>query len=206
MERVWFQDVHGFMTEKNFMNFFPNSEMNFSEQLNALMRFALYLAAVLLLIKKDTNVLFIPIVMALITYFMYTADAKRFHDNKKILEKMGMMEDYHTKQLCQKPSKDNPFMNVLVSDLKYNPNRPRACKYDGKTKQAIKTNFDTSLYRDVDDIFHKKASDRQFYTTPITTIPNDSEAFAKWLYQTDKTCKEGNYNVCYGNLHKKMQA
>ena len=41
-------------------------------------------------------------------------------------------------------------------------------------------------------------SSRQFYTNPSTTIPNDQEAFAKWLYYNpEKTCKEGNGLECY---------
>ena len=32
--------------------------------------------------------------------------------------------------------------------------------------------------------------ERQFYTTPINTIPNDQTEFAKWLYDSGPTCKE----------------
>jgi hypothetical protein len=179
--------------------------MSFTEQLNSLMRFSIYLSCVVFLVKKDTNIFFIPIVMALVTYMMYNVDANNKKNDNAVLEKMGLMEELHTKKLCQKPSKDNPFMNVLISDYKEHPERPRACKYQGQIKTDIKKNFDTNLYRDVDDIFHKKASDRQFYTTPSTTIPNDAGAFAKWLYQTDATCKEGDGDACYKNMHKNLQ-
>ena len=39
-------------------------------------------------------------------------------------------------------------------------------------------------------------SQRQFYTLPSTTIPNDpNNDFGKWLYNSSQTCKE-NQNNC----------
>ena len=43
---------------------------------------------------------------------------------------------------------------------------------------------------DVNDVFGKMNSQRQFYTMPSTTIPNAQDDFAKWLYLNPKTCKE----------------
>ena len=56
-----------------------------------------------------------------------------------------------------------------------------------------------NLYKDVSDIFSKNNSQRQFYTTPVTTIPNDQGSFADWLYKTPPTCKENNGNQCVAN-------
>ena len=36
---------------------------------------------------------------------------------------------------------------------------------------------------------------RQFYTMPISSVPNDQTAFANWLYGTENTCKEGSINM-----------
>ena len=36
-------------------------------------------------------------------------------------------------------------------------------------------------YRDPNDIYNRISSERQFYTTPNTTVPNDQTGFAKWL-------------------------
>lgn len=202
MEHIWFKDIRGFMTENNFLTFFPASDMSFSEQLNAIMRFAIYLSIVVYIIKHDTKIFFAPILMGILTYMMYTVDVKNKYNDKQVMETMGMRHDPIRREYCQKPTRDNPFMNVLISDIKDNPNRPRACRLDGKTKKEAKKYFDVNLYRDVDDVFQKKASDRQYYTMPSTTIPNNAGDFAKWLYGTPgKTCKEGNGSSCYVNLH-----
>lgn len=203
MEKIWFHDLQGFINKDNYMIFFPSSSMSFSEQLNALMRLSLYFSLILLLIKKDSNILFIPIFVGLFTYIIWTVDDKNKKSEKDTLSKLGLREEYISKELCQKPSKNNPFMNVLVSDYSQNPSRPRACRIQGKVKHEVNKHFDHNLYRDVDDIFHKKASDRQFYTTPSTTIPNDAVGYAKWLYGDGSgTCKEGNGGRCYSNMYR----
>ena len=46
------------------------------------------------------------------------------------------------------------------------------------------------------DIFNKNITQRQFYTMPVTTIPNEQTKFANWLYATPPTCKEGNGDQC----------
>lgn len=203
MERIWYKDPVGFITENNIARFLPSTDMNFVEQLNAMLRFTIYFSIVVYILKQDVNIFFIPIFMAVFTFFVYTVDRKNKKDEFDVLEKMGLRrEKYNGNRLCVKPSDHNPFMNVLMSDYAENPKRPSACTLSGVTKHEIKDKFDRSLYRDVDDIFHKKASDRQFYTMPSTTIPNDSMAYANWLYNQSTTCKEGNGAQCHVNTFR----
>lgn len=203
MEKVWYKDLAGFITANNYYNFFPSASMTFVEQMNALLRMAIYFSIVMFLVRQNSNVFFIPLFMACLTYLLVTVDERHKHQDKEVLNRLGLKEDFRSKEVCQKPSKNNPFMNVLMSDYSVNPQRPKACKIEGRVKQDIKKNFDHNLYRDIDDIFHKKASDRQFYTTPSTTIPNDSIGYANWLYGSlNETCKEGNGNKCYSNMYR----
>ena len=71
--------------------------------------------------------------------------------------------------------------------------------------RSYKKHFDNNLYRDVSDIYNRNASDRNYYTMPSSTIPNDQNSFAQFLYSQDKTCKEGNPNKCYTNLHRSIE-
>jgi len=69
--------------------------------------------------------------------------------------------------------------------------RPPACSSSNPdVKKKIDEYFDNNLYKDVNDVFGKMNSQRQFYTMPWTTIPNAQDEFAKWLYLNPKTCKE----------------
>lgn len=201
MEQIWFQDPRGFINESNYFTFFPSSTMTFAEQLNAIMRFSVYVSVVILIIKRDSNILFAPILMGILTFLMWNVDAEHKANDVKVLETLGMCQEKSTRKVCQPPTQENPFMNVLMSDYKDNPKRPAACQFKGRAKKEATTYFNHNLYRDVDDVFRKNASDRQFYTMPSTTIPNEAGTFAKWLYEVPQTCKEGSGTKCYRNMY-----
>ena len=67
---------------------------------------------------------------------------------------------------------------------------------DVEIKQSIEDKFSARLYQSVGDVFTKENSQRQFYSVPVRTYPNDQTAFAQWLYGTPKTCKDGDGDVC----------
>lgn len=98
--------------------------------------------------------------------------------------------DEYQKQSCRKPTKDNPFMNPPITDFSKEFS-PSACNADDEDiKQEIEDTFDENLYRDIEDLFNVKNSQRQFYTVPVQGIPNDQEGFANWLYKQPNTCKD----------------
>lgn len=96
------------------------------------------------------------------------------------------------------PTSRNPFMNLLVDEYKYNPNRPSAAPVDDPTvKQTMDDYFRIQWYSDPTDVFGKNQGQRQFITQPSTTVPNDQGSFANWLYKIPgKTCKEGGRDAC----------
>jgi hypothetical protein len=145
----------------------------------------------------------VPLVVCAFTYFLYTVDTQNKVNERMYLKDQNLYKDPHTDDVCQKPSQDNPFMNVLVSDYVLNPNKKKACNVSKTNiRRSAQKYFDRNLYRSVSDIFNKEASDRQWVTNPVTTIPNDQESFAKWCYTSKKTCKEGNGNQCYVNSYR----
>jgi hypothetical protein len=91
------------------------------------------------------------------------------------------------------PSAKNLFMNVLLDEYKYNPDRPPAAPVDDPiVKQAMDDYFRVQWFSDPTDIFGKSQNQRQFVTQPSTSVPNDRKSFQNWLYKIPgKTCKEG---------------
>jgi hypothetical protein len=91
------------------------------------------------------------------------------------------------------PTAKNLFMNVLLEEYKYNPDRPAAAPVtDPIVKQAFDDYFRVQWFSDPTDVFGKNQSQRQFVTQPSTSIPNDRESYQNWLYKIPgKTCKEG---------------
>jgi hypothetical protein len=70
----------------------------------------------------------------------------------------------------------------------------------------VKANFNNNLFKDVDDIYNRKHSERQYYTMPNTKAANDQGKFANWLYSSPMTCKEGNGDACVaGNEYRLNQ-
>ena len=120
---------------------------------------------------------------------------KEINDNIKVTlelpneekDKLNNENAIQIKDECKKPTKDNPMMNVNIGD---HPQNPPACNYTSEIKENINNKFNYNLYQDVDDQFEKFNSQRQFYTTPNTSVPNDQTKFAEWLYKSPQTCKE----------------
>lgn len=107
------------------------------------------------------------------------------------------MNDYEM-NTCRKPSPDNPLMNTPAVDFG-SQNQPSACNSDDDDiNDEIKVNFNHELFRDVDELWDKKNSQRQFYTMPNTAIPNNQVEFAKWLYKKPEgtMCKNEDMSKC----------
>lgn len=96
------------------------------------------------------------------------------------------------------PSNANPFMNILVPEYKYNPDRAPAAEIDDPTvKQGLDDYFRTHFYNDPTDVFGKSQDQRQFVTMPSTSIPNDRESFMQWCYNiVPQNCKSGGREGC----------
>ena len=96
------------------------------------------------------------------------------------------------------PTSKNLFMNVLLDEMKYNPDRPGAAPVGNPTvKQTLDDFFRVHWFSDPTDVFGKNQNQRQYITQPSTTVPNDQGSFANWLYKIPgKTCKEGGRDAC----------
>lgn len=109
-------------------------------------------------------------------------------------------------ETCVTPSLQNPFMNPNFTDFNSGP-VPAACNADDEEIQdAIHVNFNHDLFRDVDELWERENSQRQFYTIPNTAIPNNQVEFAKWLYGSgsQSNCKtDGTKCLRYEDLRWK---
>ncbi len=104
----------------------------------------------------------------------------------------------YIKDNCKKPSVENPFTNIVFSDYLDASNIAEPCNIDDKDIQKDMQNlYNSTIYRNFDDVFERQNSQRMFYTVPIRTVPNDQKEFANWLYKTGPTCKENTQNCTY---------
>lgn len=104
------------------------------------------------------------------------------------------------KKTAKEPTADNPYMNIVFSDYLDGGNiaEPANAGDDNVGTQDKSLNlYNSSIYRNIEDVFERQNSQRLFYTLPITTIPNKQTEFARWLYDTGPRCKEDTSKCTY---------
>ena len=179
--------------------FFPTKDQSTEERLNSIVRLLFYISIILAIYHSNFKYLCIFIFGLFLTWIIYSKKDKSNDDNDDpyLIENLEVNISNPKPKKCVKPTLDNPFMNATMKDYMHfdeNGNtvdRPEACDpNDPIIKKDIDHNFNNNLYTDVSDVFGKMNSQRQFYTMPSTTIPNDRESYAKWLYDSPQTCKE----------------
>lgn len=195
----WADDPYILLSSSRFVEFFPTADMTRVEKINAMTRFAIYLGILLAVTYNNIIWLYIPVVAMLFFYFVH----KYYPDNQHgagadDLKCQGDTCHDENGNLYQKPTRDNPFMNVLLTDYVDNPIRSPAADIDDPNIQKdIKKMFDYGLYKNVDDIWDRNNSQRQYYTNPGTTIPNDRDSFMNWCWNTPYVCKDGDQAACF---------
>ena len=187
-DNFWFEDPSVLYRTDRLTEFFPSNEMTTIEKMNSLVRLSIYSGILLTMITQNYLYLYIMVITMVLTLLI-------FHFQKDNPMMKMTTSELNNKQIkkkkdLRKPTLNNPFMNYNI--MTSNPFGNKAEKsYDNKKVQhEIKDFFDNNLYRDVSDLYGKSNSQRQYYTMPVTQVVNDQTKFAKWLYNTDATCKE----------------
>lgn len=174
--------------------------ISFKDKILIISNFVFFVALILSLISRSVFFVVFAIIINLFLVYIYFYYNKEQYKIKEELENNN--QAIINNKLCVKPSKNNPFMNPTIVDIGINNNvNLNACYIDNpRIKKDINNHFLNNQYRDVIDIYDRNSSQRQFYTMPSTTIPNNQEAFSKWLYYRKESCKEGNGEQCYNNI------
>jgi hypothetical protein len=197
--KIWYNNIQEFITTKNYFVILPIGEMSLEDKLNAIVRFFIYLGILLSLIRGDYRYLFFALIAGIISIVIYNSEILRQNNVRDVLEKENL--DIINNKVCTRVTLENPFMNPSIADMTYNPDRPEACDItEEKIQDKIDDKFNARIFRDVNDIYNKHASQRQFYTLPSTTIPNNQGGFANWLYNRGPSCKQGNEDQCWRNI------
>ncbi len=207
--QIWYRDPAGFLfgSREQLASFVPERDTPLPVQLNAAMRFALYLALLVLLLRRS---LLPPIAIlataGVATYAIYQSELRSELDVREHMEALSLERDPATGRLCTRPTPSNPYMNVLLTDIGAFPDRPQACDI---TRPEVRRRADDlgahNLYVDSDDIYGARSgASHAFYTTSATSMPNDQTGFAQWLYGSGPTCRDGFGDACAARLFHNM--
>ena len=198
-DKFWSDDIEILFKVDKLSQFFPSVGYSFSGKLNAITRCAFYLSILLYLYNGNYKFLFIFIVVLILTYMIYHNN-EEYKTSRQLISKFTNFGNKRYPVEYISPTKNNPFMNITLNDYNDSPNREALNKANSYINTDLNDNvtkkFNYNLYRDADDIYDRVTTQRQFYTMPITTIPNRQDSFSKWLYSTPPTCKENNGASC----------
>jgi hypothetical protein len=210
MTPLWNQDFSILYEKKYIFEILPSRNFDFNRKLNSLLRLSIYYSFVVYSFdRKKSSIFYIPFVVGIMTYVLSQQYKETYINqvNTDLMNNVSISDSGNSDLIksldgnCRIPTRENPFMNPDIYDYNTkNDLQPNCDSYNNKgVQREIEKYFNNDLYRDVNDIFGKSNSQRQFYTVPGDTIPNDQPSFAKWLYATPKTCKEGNGLQCAAN-------
>ncbi len=192
--RIWYDNPKILFNDDEWLRFIPTSGMDNTEVMNAVFRFSVYFFIISFAITRRPQSIMIPIVVAIITWF---------------INKSTLSEKYNDSFADRPahPTRENPFMNTLLSELGEGEKREAPSVLDEKTKKEIEYLFNLGLYKDADDLYNHRNSQNRFYTVPNTNEYGVSHGntvkFANWLYNSPrKTCKENAYSCTNSSYSK----
>lgn len=92
-------------------------------------------------------------------------------------------------------TRNNPFSNVRISDY----GEKQKYGSSGHCGKKCKEDFYAKMTRSPDDaLWLRRASERQYITAPVDSVPNEQTKFAEWLYGKNHVCKSGSIYDRYG--------
>lgn len=198
---------------KEFFPFTEKDQRCTAAALNSFTRFGIYLGILLALVRLQPMWLLVGVVFAAFAvgawFTMGSRGAVRegfdgLGTEAPVVDPRTVEEKYVPDVIGDRsqgrtmPTAANPFMNVLISEISDNPYREPAANVQGvAVKSELDGYFQTMFASNPGDVFNRTQSQRQWYSMPSTTIPNDQESFQNWLYRVPgQTCKEGNQEAC----------
>ena len=190
-EPFWFSEPSVLLSQDTWYKFVPTANMPVSESLNAVVRFSVYLGALLFLSSMNPMYLFIiPLVMG-----MTIVLNALFPQARKVVESFGngLVVSGYAGDLETRPSDENPFMNPHLTDILDNPMQPPAADVTRKDiRDEVNAAFakTSNIYMDTTDVFQLIQAQRNFHTV----VTDDHAGLLKFLgkgQRTDKLLSEG---------------
>jgi hypothetical protein len=206
---IWLNDPSVLFKKGQINQLWPKEKMSQNEKINAITRLVIILTILGFLITQAYNFFFTGLITLGVIALLYYAreykkdepsDEKEGFTNPKVYEAL--------KSNFTNPTNKNPFMNVLLPEIKDDPKRKMAApaynpavekKINKDTENFVTSNFDNDpdikkkLFSTLGDSFEfEDFGQYNFYATANTRVPNDQKSFAEFCYGGMISAKEGN--------------
>lgn len=217
----WGENPNALFNPTLLFELFPMSTMTHNQQLNAISRLVILLSLLFYFALQSVRVIFMSIfTLGAIWLIHYTTERKKKVRFSEHFETSDVATEYISDKsipsdIFGKPTLQNPFQNVLITDYQDAANKKAAPpayipmvqeQIIQETKKLINSinsqqpNMSDNIFRSLEDNLAFEQSMRPFYSTPATTIPNDQGAFADFCFGSMTSCKEGNSFACAKQL------
>lgn len=172
------------------LKFWPSASQTAKERVLATTRFVIYATCIMYLIKRDPRVFALGILVLAVLYYLWTTN---MITDGKIRPPYG--EGIQTNMFRSQvtlPTLDNPMANVLLSDYVDDPERPSAAWYP-----SVRTEVQQQ-WSQIHPFERLRDAERNFYSMPVTTIPNDQTGFAEARFgkKFSPMCKDQGGSAC----------
>lgn len=174
-DSLWPRDVPALWRRP--IEFFPTRDQSPEERVNAMVRFVMYSAVAIALFGRADPAKTIG--FGLLLSVVITIVGSR--ESRRPPPKKSAMKSSATTSTCRGPTRDNPFMHTPVTE--FGAPGQRACRFKDVADE-VQDKFEHGLVREVTDVYHNRASDRQFVPVPVPDNIPDTLAFRNYVYST----------------------
>lgn len=208
MVNYWLNEPDILIDKDYIFNLIPSGYKKRNENFNAITRLIIVIIFLCCLVrpKECINYLSMGLMFLVILsgYFIYLRGSKRREGfSQDLVNKIAPTQPLSNKYYTL-PTKQNPFMNVMLPEINQNPYRKRAAPsyLPPIENQIYDLEIDPNLFKDLGDAVSFHDSMRQFYSTPSTTVPNDQEGYLDFLFHNMPSCKDQGYLECTNRAYK----
>jgi len=208
---IWLTDPLVLFNKEQINQIWPKQNMSRNEKINAITRLVIILTILGFLVTQSYNFFFTGFITLGVIVALYYAKKIKNDNDTNDTKKEGFTNPkvYEAlKSNFTNPTNKNPFMNVLLPEIKDEPKRKRAApaynravekQINKETENFVVSNFDDDpeikkkLFSTLGDSFEfEDFGQYNFYATANTRVPNDQKSFAEFCYGDMVSGKEGN--------------
>ena len=208
---LWINEPTILFHKDYILELWPFDNLSHSQKINAITRMIIILSIIGLIITNSYFIVVVAMIALLVIVFL----SKSRKDENEIYSTMepftnNVYVNPETKKVdlktnFAKGTPNNPFNNVLLTDINDNPNKkPAPPSYIKEVGEEIKKNIEEMVIQNnphmkdkevnLWDKFEEDKANHAFYSTANTRVNNDQGAFADFLYGNMPSSKESDIN------------
>jgi hypothetical protein len=154
--------------------FWPTATQTAQQRVSATTRFILYAACIVYLVNRDSRVFALAAIALAILYYMWTTNTIKDGSLRPTIGDARYSTVFRPNATL--PTTENVMGNVLLSDYVDDPDRPAAAWYPSVRAKV------QEAWSQIHPFERQRDAERNFYSMPATTIPNDQTGFAQAAY------------------------